>query len=100
MRIQSGSQSLQMLKAQQAWEARRTAKPEPQKPAAQAAPAIEIAKPETPEIHGLPTASPQWQRKVNDIRTIAAKAGFIDVSEQDIRRAYQFGESLLADYRV
>lgn len=100
MRVQSGTQSLQMLKAQQAWEARRATKPEPQKPTAQAVPPIEIAKPELPANSGAQAVSPQWQRKVNEIQNIATKAGFIDVTEQDIRRAYQFGESLLADYRV
>lgn len=101
MRIESGAQSLQMLKAQQAWEARRANKTTAQQPAAQAAPAIEIAKPELPANNGgVQSVSPQWQRKVNDIQNIAARAGFVDVTEQDIRRAYQFGESLLADYRV
>lgn len=100
MRIESGAQSLQMLKAQQAWEARRANKAPAQQPAAQAAPAIEIAKPELPADSGVQSVSPQWQRKVNDIQSIAARAGFVDVTEQDIRRAYQFGESLLADYRV
>jgi hypothetical protein len=100
MQIQPGTQSLQSLKAQQAWESRRANKTEAQKPAAQATPFIEIAKPELP-VNTISTAvSPQWQRRVNEIQNIATKAGFIDVTEQDIRNAYQFGESLLADYRV
>ncbi|WP_373533001.1 hypothetical protein [Vampirovibrio sp.] len=100
MQIPSGAQSLQVLKAQQAWEARRAGKTETQKPAAQTAPVIEIAKPELPVDSVLPAVSPQWQRRVNEIQNIATKAGFVDVTEQDIRKAYQFGESLLADYRV
>lgn len=96
MRIESGAQSLQMLKAQQAWEARRASKP--QAPASELPSSrIEI---ETPAAMQSQPLSPQWQRKVNDIQTIATKAGFVGVTEQNIRRAYQQGESLLADYRV
>jgi hypothetical protein len=99
MRIESGAQSLQMLKAQQAWEARRASKP--QAPASEFSTSrIEIETPEAPAVNQSQPISPQWQRKVNDIQTIAAKAGFVGVTEQDIRRAYQQGESLLADYRV
>ncbi len=101
MQVNSSTQSLQMLKAQQAWEARRASKTETKKPAVQAAPSIEIATPELPlETNALQASSPQWQRKVQDIQNIANKAGFVGVTEQDIRQAYQFGESLLADYRV
>lgn len=106
MRIESGTQSLQMLKAQQAWEARRAEKTQSgkiqtEKPANPAAPRIEINTSDLPTDSGIAQAvSPQWQRRVNEIQNIAAKAGFVDVTEQDIRRAYQFGESLLADYRV
>lgn len=101
MRVNSGTQSLQMLKAQQAWETRRAGKTQTETPAMQAAPSIEIAKPELPDA--MPNAqviSPQWQRKVQEIQNIANKAGYVDVTEQDIRRAYSQGESLLADYRV
>ncbi len=99
MRIESGAQSLQMLKAQQAWEARRASKPNA--PAIEfPASRIEMETPEAPAAMQSQPLSPQWQRTVNDIQTIAAKAGFVGVTEQDIRRAYQQGESLLADYRV
>lgn len=109
MRIDSAAQSIQLLKAQQAWEARRAAKanaPE-QAPVSSPAmgPSIEIAKPSvdtsldaTPAISQA--MSPQWNQKVQDIQQVAAKAGFVGVSEQDIRRAYMQGDSLLADYRV
>lgn len=99
MRIESGAQSLQMLKAQQAWEARRASKPDAsstQFPAAR----IELETPQTSAPIQSQPVSPQWQRKVNEIQNIATKAGFVGVTEQDIRRAYQQGESLLADYRV
>ncbi|WP_303672573.1 hypothetical protein [Vampirovibrio chlorellavorus] len=99
MRIESGAQSLQMLKAQQAWEARRASKP--QTPASEfPASRIELETPPAPAALPSQPISPQWQRTVNDIQNIAAKAGFVGVTEQDIRRAYQQGESLLADYRV
>ena len=102
MRIESGTQSIQMLKAQQAWEARRSAKTAPAAEQVQtASPAIEIAK---PALDSTPatgqTLSPQWSRKVQDIQQMAQKTGFMGVSEQDIRRAYTQGESLFADYRV
>lgn len=102
MRIESGTQSIQMLKAQQAWEARRATRTTPaaeQVPTD--SPAIEIAKPtlDSTPITGQ-VLSPQWSRKVQDIQQVAQKAGFTGVSEQDIRRAYTHGESLFADYRV
>lgn len=99
MRIESGAQSLQMLKAQQAWEARRASKP--QSPTSEfPASRIEMETPQAPPATQNQSISPQWQRKVNDIQNIAARAGFVGVTEQEIRRAYQQGESLLADYRV
>jgi hypothetical protein len=84
-------------------EARRAAKATTTEKAPAAAPSIEIAK---PSLEAAPTAatsaaaSPQWSRKVHEIQQIAEKAGFIGVSEQDIRQAYMQGSSLLADYRV
>ena len=109
-----GASAIQTLKAQQAWEARRAAKAQQTTTTEQQAP---IEPPASrnggnstqPVLENLsidqasgplPTNSPQWSRKVQDIQTIAAKAGFVDVSEQDIRRAYVQGDSLLADYRV
>jgi len=112
MQVTPGASALQSLKAQQAWEARRAAKAQ--------APAVEQAPTETPHIAPknsiqppvlenlsldgtsgiLPTNTPQWSRKVQDIQTVAAKSGFVGISEQEIRRAYVQGESLLADYRV
>lgn len=105
MRISSGAPSIQMLKAQQAWEARRlraAAQPE----------AVQDAQPTTQPITSRPLAgepmaaasspSPQdpWNRTVQEVQAIAQQAGYVGVTEQDIRRAYTLGESLLADYRV
>jgi len=112
MQITPGASALQSLKAQQAWEARRAAKT--QAPAVEQspieAPAGPQSRPSQPVLENLsidssstaPLAanSPQWSRKVQDIQNVAAKAGFMGVSEQDIRRAYVQGDSLLADYRV
>ncbi len=111
MQITPGASAIQTLKAQQAWEARRASKAQ--------APQVELIAPEAPsapqtpntqpvlenlslnsQSPTLPSNSPQWSRKVQDIQNIAAKAGFLGVSEQDIRRAYVQGDSLLADYRV
>lgn len=102
MRIESSTQSIQMLKAQQAWEARRATKTAPAAEQIQtSSPTIEIAKPELDSTPATSqTLSPQWNRKVQDIQQVAQKAGFTGVSEQDIRRAYTHGESLFADYRV
>jgi hypothetical protein len=97
----AGASSLQMLKAQQAWEARRAAKIETARPQpAPALPTVEIETSPAPTpipVAGL--ASP-WESTVREVQDIASQAGFLDVTEQDIRRAYVRGESLLADYRV
>ena len=109
-----GASAIQTAKAQQAWEARRAAKTQQAFPAEQQAPIEPPARRHginsnqpvlenlaVDQVTGpLPTNSPQWSRKVQDIQSIAARAGFVDVSEQDIRRAYVQGDSLLADYRV
>ncbi|MCE3233852.1 MAG: hypothetical protein K0Q50_32 [Vampirovibrio sp.] len=105
MRIDSGTQSIQLLKAQQAWEARRASKTnanEQTAPASpSASPAIEVARPTLDSTPSVSQAvAPQWAQKVQEIQQVAEKAGFVGVSEQDIRRAYVHGESLFADYRV
>ena len=108
MRITPGAQPIQTQKAQQAWEARRAARTTSQQAPA-SLPAMEMSQPTAaipaPPVSAPTTAataadSPQWNRKVQEIQNIAAKAGFLGVSEQDIRRAYSQGTSLLADYRV
>lgn len=112
MRIQAATTNVQALKAQQAWEARRAAKsmqaaePKHTPTTRQSAPALQTGP--LPEHHHPPTlpglsqgpASPQWNQTVHEVQTIAARAGYVDVGETDIRRAYMYGESLLADYRV
>ena len=103
MRITSGAPSIQTLKAQQAWEARRASKSASTEKAPPAAPSIEIAKPSSDvasTTSPVTTGAPQWNRKVQEIQNIAQKSGFIGVTEQDIRQAYMQGSSLLADYRV
>jgi hypothetical protein len=44
--------------------------------------------------------SPLDRLPFEDIRSVAERAGFVGISERDIRRAYMMGESLLADYKV
>jgi hypothetical protein len=44
--------------------------------------------------------SPLDRLPFDDIRNVAEKAGFVGISERDIRRAYMMGESLLAYYKV
>lgn len=109
MRIDSGTQSIQLLKAQQAWEARRASKTNANEQTApvspSASPAIEVVRPTLDSRLDSTSAvsqavSPQWAQKVQEIQQVAEKAGFVGVSEQDIRRAYVHGESLFADYRV
>ena len=39
-------------------------------------------------------------RVVRDVMTIAQQNGFVGVSPEDVRRAYQTGQSFLADYKV
>lgn len=104
MRITPGTSSIQMLKAQQAWEARRAARTAtPQETAL----APETRGPERPERRTIDSEPqnfaqqvPQWRETVREVQQIAEKAGYVGVTEQDIRRAYTQGESLLADYRV
>jgi hypothetical protein len=99
----SGVSSIQMLKAQQAWEARRAravAQPEPQ-PEELVRPTRQKTGPlaDEPLAVSSPSGDP-WSRTVQEVQSIAQRAGYIGVTEQDIRRAYTLGESLLADYRV
>lgn len=104
MRISSGTPSIQTLKAQQAWEARRsrqTAQPEAEiinQPATQPQKTRPLADEPLASTQSLPHG--QWSQTVQEVQSIAQRAGYVDVTEQDIRRAYTLGESLLADYRV
>lgn len=40
------------------------------------------------------------ERVINDVLAIAKKTGFVGVNPEDVRRAYQTGQSFLADYKV
>lgn len=108
MQVTSNLQSISLLKAQQALEARRAARPiSPDKqeeliPAAQVERRNQFNQTASGEI---PTPSQssgngQWSQTVQEIQSIAQQAGYLGVTERDIRRAYTQGESLLADYRV
>lgn len=112
--IQTGQQISQTLKAQQAWEARRAR--ESAKPEVQATPEQPTLQKQFPKVNEAGTiaanlselsasglqGSPQgpWQKTVQEVQSIAQRAGYVGVTEKDIHRAYTLGESLLADYRV
>jgi len=94
MRVDSGSPSLSRLQAQQAFTpTQRRQAEEAELPDLQA-PAVENLKPEAKATAFKAPVS------VDEIQTIARRAGYLDVSEADIHRAYVYGESLLTDYRV
>jgi len=42
----------------------------------------------------------QLEPMIHEVRQIAEDAGFIDVSSENVLKAYQSGQSFLADYRV
>jgi hypothetical protein len=44
--------------------------------------------------------TPELPIAMNEVRAIAEQAGFVGITDRDIRRAYVMGESLLADYRA
>ncbi len=112
--------SLQQLKAKQAWESRQAKKtetaPDPialesavtvsrSTTLPKAAPAESAIQQQQPRAAAATevasdTAPTPWDSKVSEIQNIAQRAGFVGVSERDIRQAYTYGESLLADYRV
>lgn len=95
MRVDSGFSQLSRLQAQQAFTpTRRQAQEELETPEVQA-PVIENLKPEV-KPNGRMTAPVS----VDEIQDIARRAGYLEVSESDIQRAYVFGESLLTDYTV
>lgn len=105
MQISSSTSSIQMLKAQQAWEARRARQSNPQ-PTAESVPSAPqmapkgLANSDVAVAEASSNLTGTWGQTVREVQSIAQKAGFIGVTEQDIRRAYTMGESLLADYRV
>lgn len=59
-----------------------------------------IAQSSAPQRTSNRAESPVDRLPVDDIRSVAERAGFVGISDRDIRRAYAMGESLLADYRV
>jgi hypothetical protein len=98
MQISSSTPSIQMLKAQQAWEARQAAKTSA--PVEQQTPAPVQIETNRPELTASSPATPQWKQTVQEIQNIAQRSGYVGITEQDIRKAYTYGDSLLADYRV
>lgn len=75
--------------------------PEPEAVAIQEAPQPSLRQlSETPPRRSAASSSPELNLPIDDIRAVAERAGYVGLSERDIRRAYIMGESLLADYRV
>jgi len=96
MQISSNLNSVQLLQAQQAFRSHKPRAAQPEAPKTEA-PQISIERPEV----NIPVINPQqWRNTVQEVREIASQAGFIGLTERDIQRAYVYGESLLADYRV
>ncbi|HEY9746828.1 MAG TPA: hypothetical protein V6C99_11495 [Oculatellaceae cyanobacterium] len=103
MQISSSVPSIQTLKAQQAWEARRLRQvsrqeTQPESVPAPSAPIADRVAETSVAAFTLPQAG--WGETVREVQSIAERVGYIGVTEQDIRRAYTLGESLLADYKV
>lgn len=97
MRIEAQGQAIQFLQAQQAFAARRA---ETVRPEIQPSEAIPVEPEGAPLNLGALARSPQWRQTVREVTDIAGRAGYVGLSETDIQRAYVYGESLLADYRV
>lgn len=95
MRIDSGLQSIQLLQAQQAFRARRSSQ------ADTAASATGLPKFEVQNLEDTPLPS-MSKPNINygEIQQIAARAGYVGLSETAIQRAYMQGQSLLTDHRV
>lgn len=92
MHIDAGSSLIQNIQARQAFQARPTA-PAQNIPTGPAPVEVPRAEPEPgrPGLNSIP---------YRDIQQVASKAGFVGLTETDIRQAYLRGESLLTDYRV
>ena len=94
MRVDSGLSQLSMLQAQQAFTPAQR-KPAQTEDAGLQGPVIENVRPDIKPPSGF--SAPV---EVDEIRDIARRAGYLDVSDTDIQRAYIYGESLLTDYSV
>jgi hypothetical protein len=116
MKITGTQQSLQALKAQQAWEARRSSLPQAVSKISQ--PTADLAMASKVTLQSVQPASqtgaastiksqPATQKdkialpfNIEELQDIATRSGFVGVTAQDIQRAYASGTSLLTDYRV
>ena len=96
MRVDSGFASLSRLQARQAFNPVMTSGDDAENalPDIQTSPAIENLRSEPKSMGSKP------QLPVGEIRDIARRAGYLDVSDADIQRAYAYGESLLTDYNA
>lgn len=66
-----------------------------------------ILPPATPRVNNVNAMAAerakmmrQLEPMIHEVRQIAEDVGFIDVSSENVLKAYQSGQSFLADYRV
>lgn len=95
MRVESGLQSIQMLQAQQAFRARRSTESD----TAASVTGLPQFDVQNLDEAPLPTAA-KPKLPYADIQNIAARAGYVGLSESAIQRAYVTGQSLLTDHRA
>jgi hypothetical protein len=95
--IGSGTDALQMLRAQQAFSARPA---ETARPAQAEVGADESAGDETELATSGTLAAPQNKALYQEVQDLASRLGYVGLSEKAIERAMVLGESLLADYRA
>lgn len=94
MRVHQGLSSIQMIQAQQAFQADRV-QPRDTVPVNP----LEDLAVSRPDISAQQTAGLNTDAYL-EIRNIARQAGYLDVPDEAIRQAYAFGGSLLTDYRI
>ncbi len=96
MRVESGSSFIQMLQAQRAFVPNTKPSEEPE------------LSDMLGELANTPEAAPMREENLasaaglplDEIKSIASRAGYVGLNDSDIQRAYVYGESLMTDYRV
>lgn len=92
MQIQGGFSNLQRIQAQQAF----TPKDRVQEQQQTQTSAADVHVPARP----APSQNIGANLQMAEIKSIAAQAGYIGLTDADIQHAYAYGESLLSDYTV
>jgi hypothetical protein len=94
MRVHQGLTSIQMIQTQQAFQASRVKPAET--PAVNPLEHMAVPKPEASTSQNVGLSGDAYR----EIKSIGQRAGYLDVPDEAIRRAYLHGDSLLSDYRV